>query len=453
MTEMKDYAMSSENKVIWSEGMFLQPQHFQQQERYIEQLVEARTRPIVPYRWGFTSLVLDETALAIGKLALLSAQGVLPDGTPFDFPGTHAAPLPLNIPPEARNQLLVLALPLRRAGAREAEYDGADEDSLARYRIEEHEVADTTGDSSAPVQVGQIRLRLMLARERTDAYASLGVARLAERRADNQLVLDPHYIAPTLQLRAAPELLKYAREVYGLLHQRGEELAAQVGQPGPGGVAEIADFLLLQTINRYEPEFAHYQQAALHHPELLYRAFLRLAGDLCTFSRENRRAPAYPEYRHDELESSFTPLMADLRRSLSMALHRSVVPIELLDKKYGYRVAVINDRELFKSASFVLAAKAQMMPDTLRARFAGQVKMGPVERLRELVDVALPGIPLHPMAVAPRQLPYHAGFTYFELERGGELWGQLERSAGLAMHIAGDFPGLELEFWGLKGAA
>ncbi|MDB5976129.1 MAG: type secretion protein family [Nevskia sp.] len=445
--------MSWENKVIWSEGMFLQQQHFQQHERYIEKLVEARSRPIAPYRWGFSSVALDEAALAIGKFALLSAQGVLPDGTPFDFPGTHAAPLPLDIPADARNQQVMLALPLRRVGTREAEYDGSDEDSLARYRIEEHDVADTAGDGSAPIQVGQIRLRFMLARERTDAYSCLGVARLIERRADNQLVLDQRHIAPTLQLRAASELLKYAREVYGLLHQRGEELAIQLGQPGPGGVAEIADFLLLQTINRYEPEFAHYQQAALHHPEALYIAFLRLAGDLCIFSRENRRAPDYAEYRHDDLEGTFTPLVADLRRSLSMALHRSVVPIELQDKKYGVRVAVINDRELLKSATFVLAVKAQMMPDTLRARFAGQVKMGPVERIRDLVNLQLPGIPLHPMAVAPRQLPYHAGFTYFELERGGELWGQLERSGGLAMHIAGDFPGLELEFWGLKGAA
>jgi type VI secretion system protein ImpJ len=55
------------------------------------------------------------------------------------------------------------------------------------------------------------------------------------------------------------------------------------------------------------------------------------------------------------------------------------------------------------------------------------------------------------MPVAPRQIPFHAGFNYFELERGGELWDQLERSGGMAMHIAGEFPGLELEFWGIKG--
>ena len=57
---------------------------------------------------------------------------------------------------------------------------------------------------------------------------------------------------------------------------------------------------------------------------------------------------------------------------------------------------------------------------------------------------------LRALPVAPRQLPFHAGFHYFELDRGGELWKQLERSGSLALHVAGDFPGLELELWAIR---
>ncbi len=78
--------MSWNSKVIWSEGMFLQPQHLQQHDRYIEKLLEGRTRPIAAYGWGFSALVLDEAALALGKVAISSARGIFPDGTPFDFP-------------------------------------------------------------------------------------------------------------------------------------------------------------------------------------------------------------------------------------------------------------------------------------------------------------------------------------------------------------------------------
>ena len=79
------------------------------------------------------------------------------------------------------------------------------------------------------------------------------------------------------------------------------------------------------------------------------------------------------------------------------------------------------------------------------------MKIGPVERIRDLVNLQLPGVTLRALPVAPRQIPYHAGFNYFELDTRHELWQQLNQSGGLAMHISGEFPGLELEFWAVRG--
>ena len=45
---------------------------------------------------------------------------------------------------------------------------------------------------------------------------------------------------------------------------------------------------------------------------------------------------------------------------------------------------------------------------------------------------------------------YYAGFTYFQLDRSGDLWKQLDVTKVIALHIAGDFPGLQLELWALK---
>ena len=135
-----------------------------------------------------------------------------------------------------------------------------------------------------------------------------------------------------------------------------------------------------------------------------------------------------------------------------MVMDQTAIPIELQDRKFGFRVALIPDVELQRNANFVLAVSAQMAGDALRARFPTQVKIGPVERIRDLVNLQLPGVTLRPLPVAPRQIPFHAGFNYFELDtRNNELWKQLESSGGMGMHIAGDFPGLELEFWAIRG--
>lgn len=444
--------MSWNRKVIWSEGMFLQPQHLQQHDRYIERLIEGRTQPIAAYSWGYAVLTLDEAALALGKVAIGAARGIFPDGTPFDFPADNSGPLPLDFPPDAKEELVVLALPLRREGSPEADLSGDDATGLTRYAPDELDIADNTlaSGQAALVQIGDLRMKLMLKRDATDAYATLGVVRVVERRVDNQLVLDKAYIGPTLAVRGNQTLAGYVREIHGLLHQRGEALGARLSQPGRGGVAEIADFLLLQTVNRFEPVYKHLGEVSVLHPRDLYQTCLMLAGDLCTFSRETRRPPDYPEYIHDDPQACFGPVMADLRRSLSMVLEQTAIPIELQDRKYGVRVAIVPDHELLRSAAFVLAVNAQMPGDALRVRFPTQVKMGPVERLRDLVNLQLPGIVLRALPVAPRQIPYHAGFTYFELERGSEMWKQLQKSGGLAMHIAGEFPGLELECWAIR---
>ena len=53
--------MSWDNKIIWSEGMFLRTQHFQQQDRYVERLVRNRTAHLRRGRIGIlVGVELDE---------------------------------------------------------------------------------------------------------------------------------------------------------------------------------------------------------------------------------------------------------------------------------------------------------------------------------------------------------------------------------------------------------
>ena len=145
-------------------------------------------------------------------------------------------------------------------------------------------------------------------------------------------------------------------------------------------------------------------------------------------------------------------MVADIRRSLSMVLERTAIPIDLETRSYGLRVAAIPDGDLLRSARLVLAAKAQLPAERVHTSLPTLVKIGPVERIRDLVNLNLPGLVLRGLPVVPRQIPYHAGFVYFELERGGELWKVTEQSGALALHIAGEFPGLELELWALRGS-
>jgi type VI secretion system protein ImpJ len=442
--------MAWKNKVVWSEGMLLQPQHLQQHDRYWQSQLETRVAALRPYSWGFAELKIDEHQLALGKLALQSCTAVLPDGTPFTLPADDELPLPLDIPADARNVLVVLALPLRRHGVAEVD-NGEQPDNFARHRMDDYEAWDSNGlDNSALLQIGKLRLRLALASEAANAYATIGVARIVERRADNRVVIDPDYSPPCLDFRAAPRLAAFADELVGLLHQRGDVLAARLSQPGAAGAAEIADFLLLQLLNRVEPLVIHLAGATGVHPEALYQTMVSLAGELATFTEPGKRTAAYPVYRHDALAETFAPVIADLRRALSTVMDTQAVPIPLDERQFGIRVAVVPDRELLRSATFVLVVNAHLPPELLRTSFPAQVKIGSVEKIRDLVNLQLPGIGLRPLPVAPRQLPFYAGYTYFELDSGSEYFQHLHTSAGFAMHVAGEFPGLQMQFWAIR---
>src|SRR5262245_30019630 len=141
--------MSAHSRVIWSEGLFLQPQHFQQQERYLERYVETRCQSLIPHSWGFTAIEFERDLLSIGKVALRRATGVFPDGTPFQLPDDDPLPAPIDIGTDVRNQILYLAVPLRRAGESEAVRDGT-VDELARHDIRQEPRSDAQGNDSAP---------------------------------------------------------------------------------------------------------------------------------------------------------------------------------------------------------------------------------------------------------------------------------------------------------------
>ena len=241
--------MSWTNRVVWHEGMFLRAQHFQQQDRWLEAQLRERTASLRPHGWGVADMLIDRDLLATGRFALAHARGVFPDGTPFAMPGDAEQPPPLELAETVRNALVLLAVPVRQAGSIEIASDAAPE---GRYGQHAFEAYDTHGASPLPneLQIGRLRLRYLLETENTAGFQCIPVARVTEVGADRRVTLDDRWIAPALVCSATPPLAGWLVELAGMLNQRGESLAARLTAPGARGVADVSDFLLLQSVNR-----------------------------------------------------------------------------------------------------------------------------------------------------------------------------------------------------------
>jgi type VI secretion system protein ImpJ len=436
------------NRVAWQEGMFLHAQHFQQQDRWAASQLRASIASLRPFPWGFTRLTLAHDLLATGRFALVAAAGLFDDGTPFALPDEAPLPLPLLVPQRARNVLVHLAVPLQQAGAVEVSNTGRE----GRYDPEGFDAYDTHSGATEPaeIQITRLRLRFLLDTDDRDGYACLPVGQIVEVASDERVVLDDHWIPPVMVCAATQNLAGLIVELSGLLNQRGEAIAARLTAIGTKSNTEVADFLLLQAINGWQATLAHLADAANVHPESLYRLLRQMAGELATFTEAKRRPASYPAYRHRELAASFAPVVRDIRRSLSAVLEQTAIQIPLQERRHGVTVGPILDRTLLNGTAIVLVVRADMPGEALRRLFPSAVKVGAVEHIRELVNVALPGIPLRPLPVAPRQMPFIPGAQYFEFDRNAPHWQQMQNSGGFAIHVSGDFPGLALELWAIR---
>ena len=441
--------MSASSKVVWSEGLFLQPQHFQQQERYLERYVELRCKWLVADSWGLTDLELEPDLLSIGKFGLRRAVGVFPDGTPMRMPADDPLPEPLDIPTDARDQRLFLAVPVRRAGAPEVARAGSS-DVLARHGIREIDAFDATTEvgETATLEVGALRTRYLLEQEVTAAYSCIPLAHLIERRSDQRVIIDDKFIPTVLQHRASARLAAYTKYLVGRLHQRGEELASEVTVTGRGGSAELGALLFLQAINRYEPLMRHVSECGVH-PEQLFRFCVSAIGELSTFLTQSKRPASLPPYRHDRLRESFDPVIDELEKLLNTLIEKLAVPIPIEERRFGTSLARVAERELLDTAVFVLGVRADLAAEEIRRRVPTQLKVGPPERIQQIVTRALRGVPVEPMPAPPRHIPVHAGFVYFEFDQAHEYWKEIRTAGSLAFH-PGEFPGLSMELWAIR---
>ncbi|WP_417882998.1 type VI secretion system baseplate subunit TssK [Vibrio rumoiensis] len=443
--------MFTRNRVIWSEGLFMKPQHFQQQQRYLEYYADERSKAISPYLYGVTELSLNPEYLSFGRIAIERAIGSMPDGSMFSIPQEDLLPDPLDIEDASlANQIIYLAVPLRSDAL--LEIDWPEEKGTGRYqqRIQEQRDTHSMQGGSTPISVAPLKIQLMLEKEDRTAYASMAIARIREKRPDGSIILDESFIPCHTNAHCHTGLYRVVAEIAGLIRERAKNIAQQISSPSQGGVADVSDFMLLQALNRIQPELQHLSELRGLHPERLFERLSAVAGELATFTSESRLPPTIPAYNHDNPAESFWPVVHHLRQSLSIVLEPRAVSIQLHKRQYGLMVAPVQDPQLVQDAEFIIAVKAKMPLDELRRLFVQQTKVSSVEKIRELISLQLPGVPLNALPVAPRQLPYHAGYTYYQLDKTSPAWGSLQHSTGFAFHVAGAFEDLDLQFWAIR---
>jgi type VI secretion system protein ImpJ len=436
--------------VIWAKGTFLNPQHLQIQDRYIEDSLRFHMHALSFRPWGLQRLRIDQEQLEAGVFFVNEATGILPDGLLFDIPASDPAPPPRPIADQfAQDQDsldVFLALPQYRD--RGLNVASAQRDLDTRYRADVAMVRDdNTGLSEKPILVARKNFRLLVEGENLEGSSSLRIATVKKTEA-GLYQLDPKFVPPLLDINGNEFLTAIARRLVEILSSKSSMLAGTRRQKNQSladfTAADVASFWLLYTINSFFPAFRHIFETRSGHPEMLYATMLSLAGALSTFSvRIHPRD--MPVYDHDNLGPCFADLDEKLRLLLDTVVPSNFVALPLKQVQTSIYATSIDRDDYLNNTRMYLAINSEIQRADLISRVPHLVKICSADYIEHLVQKALPGVSLTHVASPPGAIPVKMNYQYFSLSQSGGPWQAIQRARNLAVYVPGDFPNPQME--------
>lgn len=439
-----------ENRVVWREGLFIRPQHFQQNDRYYNSELMYRTIQSRSNNWGFFDLQINENLLNTGKIILEKASGILPDGTLFNIDSKDTS-LVLEIKTSYINKIVYLSLPIYIKNSDEIHFD-EQKNLLTRYKSKVISNMPNTNlgeTSSSDILVAEYNFRLLLDDELNDGYIKLPICKIADISSNGVLSLDNDFSTIYLYFNSSKILISQVKELVGMITFRAEKLAEKIND-SVMQVTEIGDYLMLQLLNKVESKFHFLLTQEKIHPDEVYFNLLALAAELAVFMKKEKRLKKQITYVHNEQFSSFKEIINELKQMLTMVLEQNSISLSIEKRKYGIYIAPIKNREIINNSFFIFSVSANLSPEKIKEILISSLKFGTVETIKNLVNYHLIGFKIKPLSTPPKEIPYKVNHLYFKLELTEENIDELNKSAGFAFHLSTEIPNVSYSLWAIK---
>ena len=440
------------NRILWGEGLFLRPQHFQQQALFLENSIAQCCRHASGYPWGIRRASLDPDALRSGILRLHALELVFRDGTQVDAPADNPLPLSRNIADISQigMQTIVYAcLPVLNAfGGNSAEADGITA-RTPRYLSARTNVPDLYTDAlEAEITTLHANVRLMVEEENRDGHLCVAISRIA-KNANSTWEIDESFIPPLIDIAGSPHLSMLTRRLLDILLVKSQALATRhreiVKSIVEYGTSDIASFWLLHTVNRNFPLLNHFAATSTH-PEALYGLMAQLCGELMTFSSE-LTLKDIPAYKHDDLTTVFDRLDTLVRELLETVVSNRYAVIPLDNTRPSFFVGRLDSERLVENVDYYLSVSSELPTTEILDKVPLKLKAGSPDDVEKILNSALPGVRLAHATQTPTALPVRVGNHYFILEPQGNIFERMRQARSICIYVPQALLELKLELF------
>ncbi len=444
------HCMKLLSHVVWSEGMYLSPLHFQTQNRYVEDSLSFLTGSLWGQPWGLSYLELDSEAVRNGRAVLVRGAGIFPDGLMFDLPASDEPPPARDLSelftPTDASLILYLAVPRRSQGGQLLDTNG--DGRGLRYSVKERSVRDdTNGVDEREIAFGAKNLRVISEAEISPDVVTLPLTRVV-RDGRGQLFYDPEFIPPCLQIGASEALMLLLKRLVESLQEKIAALAPATHRHGrfEAGTSalDVASYWFLHALSSAAPVLQHLHRIQRVSPETAFVELSRLAGSLCTFAADSD-VTSLPAYHHADPGLCFRALDAHIRRHLEIVMPTNSVALEFTPTEPYIQEADVLDERCLRRARWIFGVRASLGEAELIRMVPRLIKVCSARFVPELVRRALPGMGMQHLPVPPSALRAEADKQYFSLDLAGPCWEHILQTRRVGVYVPGEVAGAEFD--------
>ncbi|MEG2962738.1 MAG: type VI secretion system baseplate subunit TssK, partial [Janthinobacterium sp.] len=186
-------AMTLPAKLLWSEGLAIGPQQFQQLDRYHEARLQRLVSLINPHLWGVHAVTWNRDALANNSLRADTMSLVFQDGEICEAPLSDALPSAIDLsklPPDEHSFTFYAALPAMQA------HGGNVSSAGARYAQADIETPDLYSEAVS-IDVAYLKKRVYLLSQLDPLHDYLAIPLVRLHRGGNgSFDIDTSFIPP-----------------------------------------------------------------------------------------------------------------------------------------------------------------------------------------------------------------------------------------------------------------
>ena len=439
--------------ILWHQGLFLQPHHFQQNDTFTKSLLKPHNQYHTPFFWGCSQIHIQDASLSQRLIEIEKCELIFQDGSWVKYPENAMIQSrsfkELSFDVEGDTPVTVY-LGIRKWNEFDKNVTSIDSNKSmgsagTRYiSFVEPESVKDLHEGGDPVNIRNMHYNVKIfwdhEIDKFNEYLMIPVCQLELK--DERVGLSKSYVAPTYIISGSDILMRILKNLRESIISRCrvfESYKFSQGFTSDFDAHFLPHLLVLNALNRSLPILNHIIEIENFHPHAVYGVLRQIVGDLSTFTNRINAlgqlkdgTSLLPEYNHEQIFNCFNEaliLLGELLKGISIGGES----IFTMTRENDYFTARLPAEEFKDSYIYFLVLKSSAEPEKIINDLHHIVKIGNSKNIDNMISRALPGVPVKHRLVPPPGMPKHSDSYYFRINSKHHLWDEIKHSGDISL--------------------